>query len=235
MRFPGASALLTATILVGVLGYVAMSHPNTPLPKEWNPSLPLRVTDRPTLITGWKLRMAAADLNSCLAAMPGAGIVRLPPLKEGTNCGIDPRVQLSSVGSATVAPIETTCTVALRLAMWEHQTLQPAAVRTLGAPVARIEHLSSYSCRRIRTPGGSGRRMSTHATAEAIDIAGFVLTNGRRITLVADWSGDPDAQAFLRQARDGACRWFPTTLGPDYNSLHADHFHLQSRGWGLCR
>jgi hypothetical protein len=32
-----------------------------------------------------------------------------------------------------------------------------------------------------------------------------------------------------------ACRWFPLVLGPDYNNLHADHFHLQVRGWGFCR
>jgi len=77
--------------------------------------------------------------------------------------------------------------------------------------------------------------MSLHATAEAIDIGGFELTNGRRISLLADWNGEQDAQSFLREAKNGACKWFATTLGPDYNSLHADHFHLQSRGWGLCR
>jgi len=55
------------------------------------------------------------------------------------------------------------------------------------------------------------------------------------MTLIGGWDGAPEEQAFLRAARDGACRWFATTLGPDYNALHADHFHLQSRGWGTCR
>ena len=50
---------------------------------------------------------------------------------------------------------------------------------------------------------------------------------------LADFTGD--AAAFLQAARDGACDWFSLTLSPDYNSLHEDHFHLQSRGWGLCR
>jgi hypothetical protein len=72
-------------------------------------------------------------------------------------------------------------------------------------------------------------------SAEAIDIAGFRLAGGRLVTLRQGWAGAPDEAAFLRAARDSACRFFATALGPDYNALHADHFHLQSRGWGLCR
>jgi len=77
--------------------------------------------------------------------------------------------------------------------------------------------------------------MSTHATADAIDISGFDLADGTRVRLRADWGGVGAKSAFLRAVRDGACDWFDLTLSPDYNILHADHFHLQSRGWGLCR
>jgi hypothetical protein len=35
--------------------------------------------------------------------------------------------------------------------------------------------------------------------------------------------------------RDSACVWFKTALGPEFNDLHKDHFHLQSRGFGTCR
>ena len=77
--------------------------------------------------------------------------------------------------------------------------------------------------------------MSTHATADAIDIAGFDLVDGTRIRLRTDWQEDGPKADFLRAVRDGACDLFDLTLSPDYNQLHADHFHLQSRGWGLCR
>ena len=45
---------------------------------------------------------------------------------------------------------------------------------------------------------------------------------------------------FLRRVRDGACDLFSTVLSPDYNSAHADHFHLDqaergASGWRLCR
>ena len=77
------------------------------------------------------------------------------------------------------------------------------------------------------------------AQANAIDIAGFVLEGGRRVTLLRDWnSDDPATRAFLREARDGACDLFATTLSPDYNRAHADHFHLDVAargGYRVCR
>ncbi|WP_375292508.1 extensin family protein, partial [Sphingomonas melonis] len=81
---------------------------------------------------------------------------------------------------------------------------------------------------------------SEHATADAVDIAGFRLADGRRITVVGDWTGSGDKAAFLREVRDGACRLFATTLSPDYNAAHRDHLHLDqadrgAMGWRACR
>lgn len=235
LRLPLVSSALTAAIVSGSIGYVAMTHPDTPLPAGWNPAVPLQVSHKPSPITGWKLRRAAKSLSTCVAAMDDVSIEVRPPLRESDRCGIDERVRVSAVGQSQLVPIDTSCAIVLRLAMWERHALQPAAIRHLGSNLKRIRHFSSYSCRPIRTLDGNGNRMSTHATGEAIDIAGFDFSDGRRVTLLAHWNGTPDDQAFLREARDGACRWFATTLGPDYNSLHADHFHLQSRGWGLCK
>ena len=53
------------------------------------------------------------------------------------------------------------------------------------------------------------------------------------VDLLDGWDG-PDGD-FLRRIRDAACTWFGTTLGPEYNALHRDHFHLQDRGYGTCR
>ena len=77
--------------------------------------------------------------------------------------------------------------------------------------------------------------MSTHATADAVDITGFRFADGRQLRLISDWDSSGRDAAFLRAARDGACDWFGLTLSPDFNALHADHFHLQARGWGGCR
>ena len=79
---------------------------------------------------------------------------------------------------------------------------------------------------------------SEHATANAIDIAGFVLVDGTRIAVVNDWQGEGDKARFLRAVRDGACRAFGTVLSPEYNEAHRDHFHLDQAARGLggvCR
>jgi hypothetical protein len=80
--------------------------------------------------------------------------------------------------------------------------------------------------------------LSQHSYARAIDIAGFVLMDGRRITVARDWQGDGEKAGFLREVRDGACGLFSTTLSPDYNPAHRDHLHLDEQprgGWRACR
>ena len=231
----GIAAFFFAGVLI-FAGYQLIMHPETPLPREWNPTEPLRVSDPVTAMTGWKLNRAVASESQCLAALgDDAALQQLTPLEETEQCFISDRVDLRAVGQSRLAPVETRCATALRLAMWERHTVQPAAAAQLGTSVSSIDHIGSYNCRVMRTISGPSTRMSTHATADAIDISGFGLADGRRIKLIADWEGDGQRAAFLRAVRDGACKWFNLTLSPDYNRLHADHFHLQSRGWGLCR
>lgn len=213
-------------------GWWLLMEGDSPLPTEWHPLEPLDVAAPESWLTGMKLRRAVSSDALCLAALETGAMFRSLPALEGEGaCGIDPRVSLSRVGQAEMRPVETTCAVALRLAMWERHSLR-AAVERLGSGIARLHHQSSYNCRAIR---GSATRLSTHATAEAIDVRGVTLTDGRHLDLLSGWAGDGDVAAFWRAARDGACTWFVTVLGPEYNALHADHFHLQSRGWGLCR
>ena len=99
-----------------------------------------------------------------------------------------------------------------------------------------VRHLGSFSCR----PIAGTDQWSEHATANAIDIAGFNLADGQKISLINDWSGDEKRVAFLREIRDGACDLFSTVLSPDYNAAHADHFHLDqasrgATGYRICR
>ncbi|MEL6959464.1 MAG: extensin family protein [Pseudomonadota bacterium] len=230
-------SLLSLTLVLGLLtGIVALHHPDTPLPSEWNPTVPLAVSDPVTPLTHWKLRRALSDRQLCLDVLDEAAVMTPEPDIENTeNCYIRNRVSLSSVGNARIDPIETTCAVALRLAMWEEHGIQRAAIEHLGTSVSVVRQIGSYNCRPIRTTQGPSNRWSTHATAEAIDITGFDLSDGRRIRLLEDWDDGTEVGAFLRAVQESACTWFVTTLGPDYNALHADHFHLQSRGWGACR
>jgi len=230
-------AVLRVGVLISVLGGgVALFHPETPLPDEWNPTKPLQVNASVTALTSWKLRAALRRDDACFAALEQvAHVSRMPPLFDSEECHIQPRLAISSLGDATLAAFETRCQTALRLAMWEQHGLQTAARRHLGREVIEIRHYSSYSCRKMRTSAGESDRMSSHATANAIDVSGFRLADGTLVDLRRDWPGEDAKSAFLRDAFESACIWFPLALGPDYNNLHADHFHLQATGWGLCR
>lgn len=218
-------------------GWFLFFYAGSPLTPAWDPRRPLNVQDDLTPLTQWKLSRALADGKSCRAALATSTVaLSRDDLLESEQCSIRDQVSVSQMGRMAVIPaLNTRCQTALRMAMWEHHGLQPAAAEHFGNGVRRISHFSSYSCRAIRTTQGGTQRMSTHATAEAVDISGFVLRSGQQVTLLKHWNGTPAEQAFLREVRDSACTWFRVTLGPEYNALHADHFHLQHTGWGLCR
>ena len=218
-------------------GYLALYHPDTPLRDEWNPVKPLRIADPVTPLTKWKLSRALGDPALCQSVLDASSVSAsaMSDLQRSEVCHIRGRVRLASVGAAKMKPLETRCPIALRLAMWERHALQPAAKAHLGTDLTGIRHYSSYNCRAIRTPSGKTSRMSTHASADAIDISGFDFANGKRLSLKADWNGAAPDAAFLRAAQQGACLWFNTVLGPEYNALHADHFHMQNTGWNSCR
>lgn len=76
---------------------------------------------------------------------------------------------------------------------------------------------------------------SQHATANALDIAGFRLADGRTVNVLRDWPQDNTDARFLRQVRDDACEVFNVVLSPDYNAAHRNHFHLDAGPWWVCR
>lgn len=227
------------TLLIVLVGGVwwLLAHPNTPVPPYWNPLRELMVTAPVTPVTTYQLNRALADDFMCRAALDEAG-VQFEPMEDlvvDENCGIAGRGRLTNLVKARIAAIETRCATTLRLAMWEHHVVQPAAEKVLSTAVSRLRQIGSYNCRRMRTAQGQDNGWSSHATADAIDIVGLDLSDGRSLNLLYDWGTDGPEADFLRQIARGACDWFRVVLGPDYNRLHADHFHLQGPGWGYCR
>ncbi|MFZ3484585.1 extensin family protein [Sphingomonas sp. 3-13AW] len=213
---------------------------NRPQDLPWRP---LDLSEPVGMFTGRKLAGLTDDFPKCRQLLDQAGVRYLPlaPVVSG-QCGYADGVRLTAGGARTIGfsprEVGTSCPVAAALAVWEWQVVQPAARRHFDSPVARIEHFGSYNCRRLY--GRSTGDWSEHAAANALDVAGFVLADGRRVTVVGDWKGTGDRAAFLRDVRDGACGLFSTVLSPDYNTAHRDHLHLdQARrgamGWRACR
>lgn len=194
--------------------------------------------------TGRKLASLAGEGERCRALLAEAGVrfVALPPRRFTAQCGYEDAVRFAPGGSLSIdwrpADLGTSCPVAAALALWEWHVVQPAALRHFGRRVAAIDDFGSYSCRRLYGRGSGA--WSEHATANAVDVAGFRLEDGRRISVLADWASDDPRRAFLREVRDGACRLFATVLSPDYNAAHRDHLHLDQAprgmaGWRACR
>lgn len=218
--------------LLGFGGYQLVVHPQTPLPPHWNPTVPLAVSHPITPLTNFKLGRTLEGEESCFSGLTTAAVFeRQPAFETSEQCHIKSRLILEQVGQSTIRKTDTRCDTALRLAMWEQHGIQVAAQKHFDQAVTAIRTQGSYNCRKI---GGSDR-MSQHAQARAIDVAGFTLADGTVIELIDHWSDAGAKSEFLRNVRDSSCKWFKTTLGPDFNAAHADHFHLQTKGWGTCR
>jgi hypothetical protein len=228
------SALRAVLALVPLVAAIAgwqwlQNHP------QHNPWAPLDLNDPPGWATRTKLLRLKGDVAECRAVLERSGVAftALEPVGEGA-CARPDRTRLGDYPLAPDTP-PVTCSVAAALEIWRRESVAPAAKAILGSEIARIEHLGAFSCRRMY--GGSDGPWSEHATANAIDIAAFVLEDGRRISIFRDWKGRGDEARFLRKVREGACRSFATVLSPEYNAAHADHFHLdQDDRWaGVCR
>ena len=207
------------------------------------PWTPLDLRDPIGMFTLSKLAALHGEPRVCraLLARLGFGAEPAPARREGDHCGYADGMRLGAdEGHVEFLPrgVVTSCPVAAALAVYEREVLQPAALRRFGVAVTSIDHAGSYSCRRLysRREGA----FSEHAAANALDIVGFRLADGRRVNVLRDWRSGGAEAAFLRDARDGACELFATVLSPDYNAAHADHLHLDQAkrgraGWSLCR
>lgn len=201
--------------------------------------------DQPTgRFTAAKIAALGDDAPRCRALLGSAGVLDRPaPARTANeNCGYEDGIRLEGGNARTAAfqpgGLVTSCPAATALLLWDQRVLQPAAERHFGASVTGLLHAGSYSCRRLYNR--EDRAWSEHATADAVDILGFRLSNGRTVSVLRNWSGEGRDAAFLRDVRDGACRLFTTVLSPDYNAAHRDHLHLDvadrgPSGWSACR
>ncbi len=179
------------------------------------------------------------EARQCLAELgtTKASFTPLPNRYFSPGCNQVNTVRLASLRSddgklqlANLGPV--TCPMANTFAGWARYGVDRAARQILGSELVRIETLGSYNCRNV----AGTDRASGHASAGAIDVSGFILADGRRISVQQDWAGGSAAeQQFLRLIHGSACRRFGTVLGPAYDADHADHIHVELSGGKFCR
>jgi hypothetical protein len=162
----------------------------------------------------------------------------LAPITGPGSCGADDVVRLDAVvlkdgQRIALAPAPTLrCPMAEAVAHWIREEVTPAAA-TFGSPAHTIVTGTSYECRgRDRVPGA---KLSEHCRANALDLRGLRLANGR----VVDFTDTAVPKEFRELIRQSACTRFTTVLGPGSDAYHEGHIHLdlieRQGGYRLCQ
>lgn len=169
--------------------------------------------------------------NACIAQKLVRASAYIQPAKEIEGpgiCGMTRPFKVTALQGGQVTFNSTAtldCQMTAALDQWLTDVVQPIAQARFGQPIAQINSMGSYSCRGMNNQRGA--RLSEHSFGNALDIGGFVLADGREITIVRDWTrGDPQTQAFLREVHAGACQNFTTVLSPGSNAFHYNHIHV---------
>lgn len=166
----------------------------------------------------------------CLAegrVKPSAFIVEDRAINGAGTCGMDHAFRITAFGEGSIAvsPRATlACPMTSAVDQWLTRDVQSAAMAWFGQPVVKVKQMSSYSCRRMN--GAATGKISEHAFGNGLDIGGFVLADGREISVRKDWKGSADARGFLRTVQADACERFTVVLAPGSNVYHYDHIHI---------
>ena len=150
------------------------------------------------------------------------------------GCGATDTVRVREVAGVRLSQgAVMTCDTARALKTWVERGIKPA-FRQRG-PVVELKVAAHYACRtRNNRPGA---KVSEHGRAQAIDISAFTMMDGEVITVLKGW-GHGTTLKPLRQVWKSACGPFGTVLGPQSDSYHRDHFHVdiaRYRSGPYCR
>lgn len=223
--------LFSLIVLTAVAVHLTLKH----APPQHNPFRALSVNHPIGLATESKLKKFRSKPEACFAALDEGGIeyTSLEDTYTTGPCGFRDALTLDQSMVPYSATLSMTCPLTAALAVWERQVVAPAALEILGTELTGIETFGSFACRRINNaPRG---RFSEHATGNAIDISGFRLSDGRTVRVLGNWKKGTPESDFLLRIREGACEVFSVVLSPDYNALHADHFHFDFGSGNVCR
>ena len=226
-----------ALVLMGLIGFGIFKFIDSKVPPQhvfWKPldlNAPIGIATKSQI-----LKMSLGPRASCLTTLQTQAkdtvFTNMDPQKNDKGCGWDVSLNASQISGVRFNPasMESLCPVQISAYIWLRKVDQSAKA-LLGSGLMRVHHYGTYSCRNI----AGTKRLSEHAYANAWDVAGFELEDGRLISVKKHWNASDARAGFLRAARDWGCEVFRVTLSPDYNAAHADHFHLDMGPSTGCR
>lgn len=144
------------------------------------------------------------------------GAELVPITSKTTGCGLAEPVKVTMISGVALNPAATiSCDTAAALKQWIETGMEPAFGNR---QVIELRIAGSYTCRSRNNVRGA--RISEHGKGNAIDIAGFVMSNG------TTWTVENDYNKTIRKAYKAGCGIFGTTLGPGSDGYHEDHLHF---------
>lgn len=221
--------LCTALLLPSLLSACVFGGdaPPAPAPIRPNPTGPVTL-NIPT----------SRDTEACFADLSREDVQYspLPDRDYGGGCVVIGAVQLLDIGVPVSGLKSMRCGLARTFTAWVRNAVAPAAHQILGSNLVKVESYGTYACRGVIGRGSIGaQKLSEHGLANAVDVAGFDLADGRKVMIETGWnSSDPQVREFLQVIHASACRRFQTVLSPDYNAAHHNHLHLDMGRGPFC-
>ena len=178
-------------------------------------------------------RSGVSEAGECTAKL-AAMKVRFKRLGDSVSgaCSVTDTVMLEGLETSTGIvgfsdrPV-LACGFATTLATFVQEIAAPLARASLSSPLMQVSTGPGFVCRNRNNQADA--KPSEHAKAAAVDVASFMLGDGRRIEVRAEAAGDSEGMTlFLRGLRHAACGYFTTVLGPGSNAEHGNHFHFDS-------
>src|SRR5262245_58724451 len=158
----------------------------------------------------WSDAEVIGALRECVKQLApiAAEVEVVAPLKQD-QCGTPAPVMLRRIATGKDhveirPPAMLNCAMVAHLHEWVTTILQPAAEQAFGSPITRLANASGYACRQRNGSQSHSERLSEHALANAIDIAGFVMADGRTIEVARHWG--PTLRDQKEAARSAAQR-----------------------------
>ncbi len=153
-----------------------------------------------------------------------------PVVAKIKSCGISDPVKVTAISGVSLSqPITVDCPTAIALNDWVSNGVQ----KQFGAEgVKQLLIAGSYTCRPRNNVRGA--KISEHGHGRAVDVAGFVLADGSKLTVARDYR----KLKAMKAAYKSACGTFGTTLGPGSDGHHEDHMHFDTaryRSGAYCR
>jgi hypothetical protein len=207
------------------------------VPQRYSPLAAISLDERPAWFVDFRLAALRRDPELCRSVLrePHIAAAAIPDRDMHNGCGWTNAVRISAVGGAELGAEPLTCEAAAALALWVEYEVQPLAVATFGSRVAGIDDMGTYSCRNIVGNRKWANMRSQHALANAIDIGGFRLADGRHISVAKDYKGTDQEAAFLHAVHERACGYFRVAIGPNFNEAHWNHLHLDRGIFTRCK